>query len=206
MSQQANLQARKRETERKKERKQPTNQEVHHCVCHSLFIYPQQLRLLSRCVPSAKHTQCLDVLDRSHGRCTEPWHPKQPAQPSQNANYHEVKVVASSLFEAMFSFVYKYDRELVLNKDENTHLERYVDERRRGKEERGGRSRKKGREQEEGEGEGAGGGRGEGKGRREKKREVGRWEEQKEGEGAGGGRREREVITLQGHKERETGV
>ena len=165
---------RERERERKRERKQPTDEEVHHCVCHSLFIYPQQPRLLSRCILSAKHTQCLDVLDRSHRRCTEPRHPKQPAQPSQNANYHEVKVVASSLFETVLSFVYQYDRELVLNKDENTHLERSVDERRRGE--------------------------------KRKKREVGRWEEQKEGEGAGGGRREREVITLQGHEERETGV
>ena len=162
---------REREKERERERGnnlQRTNQEVHHCVCHSLFIYPQQPRLLARCIPSAKHTQCLDVLDRSHGRCTEPRHSKQPTQPSQNADYHEVKVVASSLFETVFCFVHQYDRELVLNKDKYTHLKWCGDERRR-EEERGGGGRRERRERWEGAERRGGSGRRE-KGKRGRRR------------------------------------
>ena len=59
-------------------------------------------------------------------------------------------MVASSFLETVFSFVHHYDCNLVLNKDENTHLERSVGERRREREEGegggGGRREEGGRE------------------------------------------------------------
>ena len=58
-------------------------------------------------------------------------------------------MVASSFLETMFSFVHHYDRDLVLNKDENTHLEE-CSERRRGR----GRGEWEGGVGRRGEGEG----------------------------------------------------